>query len=423
MPGATSGATVKTPASCVKGSTPAPLPVGGSLGAGQLIGAWGATVGGSATAPTNGSVRDMAMMSIGGTAIRIRLINTDATNPLVVCSAYAGLQLKNPGPALVPGSSRQITFNGGQPGITLPPNTPFAYSDSVAFNVNPQQIVGVSLYLPASTAASSSNATWNSSYSTANGAGDDTRDESGATFTTDMSGPLFDATFGTGQQEDLEGGSTYALAAIDVMTTAANGAVVGLGSSTFQGDESEQDEYDDVMSLMGTDMNARVPAGTRKGIVNMGLAGDSLYIALAGRFARDVFTQTGVTGVILYDINDMDPQNGMRTLAQVEGSYELAVSESHAHGIRVFCATWGPESLSDISQIESDERSQLNQWILTSGVCDDTVDWATVLADPSEPLTYNPAYFSDSIHPNAAGHAAIASAVAYTRWFEVGAYP
>ena len=412
----------KTPANCLSGATPAPIPAGGGLGGGKLIAAWGATVGGSATAPTNGSVRDMAQVSLNGTAIRIRLINPDTSNPLVVCAAYIGLQQSNPGAALVTGSSRQITFNHGQPGITLAPNTPYVYSDTIPFTVKAQQIVGVSLYLSASTAATASNATWNSSYATASGAGDETRDESGASFTTNMSGSTFDATFGTGIQEDLQQGSTYALAAIDVQTTDADGAVVGLGSSTFQGYESEQDEYDHILDLLAGDINQYVPAGQRKGIVNEGLGGDSLYVALAGRFARDVFTQTGVTGVILYDINDMDPQNG-QTLADVENSYRTAVSQSHAHHIRVFCSTWAPESISDLAEIESAERSQINQWILNSGVCDDTVDWATVLADPNVPQTYNPLYFSDSIHPNAAGHAAMANATPVTRWFEAGSYP
>jgi lysophospholipase L1-like esterase len=361
-------------------------------------------------------------VSLGGTALRIRLINPDTANPLVVCSAYVGLQKTNPGAALVTGSSRQITFNHGKPGITLPPNTPYVYSDTIAFTVKPQQIVAVSMYLSATTAATASNATWNSSYATASGAGDETRDESGASFTTNMSGSTFDATFGTGQQEDLQQGSTYALAAIDVQTTEANGAVVGLGSSTFQGYESQQDEYDHVLDLLAGDINADIPAGKRKGIVNEGLGADSLYVALPGRFARDVFTQTGVTGVILYDINDMDPQNG-QTLAQVEANYKLAVQESHAHHIRVFCSTWAPESISDLAETTTAERSQLNQWILNSGTCDDTVDWATVLADPNVPQTYNPLYFSDSIHPNAAGHAAMANATPVKRWFEAGSYP
>lgn len=411
----------RPPANCLSGTKPASLPYGGALGSGKLIAAWGATAGGSATAPTNGTVRDMAEMSLAGTAVRIRLVNPDTANPLVVCAAYIGLQSSNPGAALVSGSSRQITFDHGHPGITLAPNTAYVYSDTIAFTVKPQQIVAVSLYLSSATAASASLATWNSSYATASSAGDETRDETGASFTTNMSGQGFDATMGTGVEEPLRGGSEYALGAIDVMTTEADGAVVAMGSSTFQGFESEQDEYDDVIDLLGADIHTYVPAGKRKGIVNMGLGGDSLYVALAGRFDNEVLTQTGVTGVILYDINDMDPQNG-RTLQEVESSYIDAVNRSHSHHIRVFCSTWAPESVSDLAEVESNERSQINEWILNSGVCDDTVDWASVLADPNAPQVYNPLYFSDSIHPNAAGHAAMANATPIKRWFEAGAY-
>jgi hypothetical protein len=45
-----------------------------------------------------------------------------------------------------------------------------------------------------------------------------------------------------------------------------------------------------------------------------------------------------------------------------------------------------------------------------------------VLADPNVPQTYNPLYFSDSIHANPAGHAAMANATPAKRWFEAGAY-
>jgi lysophospholipase L1-like esterase len=102
--------------------------------------------------------------------------------------------------------------------------------------------------------------------------------------------------------------------------------------------------------------------------------------------------------------------------------YKLAVQQSHAHHVRVFCSTWAPESISDLSEVTTAARTQLNQWILNSGVCDDTVDWAHVLASPNAPKIYNPLYFSDSIHPNPAGHAAMANATPVTRWFEKGAF-
>jgi len=82
---------------------------------------------------------------------------------------------------------------------------------------------------------------------------------------------------------------------------------------------------------------------------------------------------------------------GVQEDLQTRSTYALAAAQqSHAHHIRVFCSTWAPESISDLAEATTAARSQLNQWILDSGVCDDTVDWATVLADPNVPQTYNP---------------------------------
>src|SRR5438270_881982 len=62
------------------------------------------------------------------------------------------------------------------------------------------------------------------------------------------------------------------------------------------------------------------------------------------------------------------------------------------------------------------ERPALTQWLLTSAPCDGVVDWDSVLRSSVYPDTYNPLYYSDSIHPNALGHAAMAAAVPDS-WF------
>src|SRR2546429_110785 len=94
------------------------------------IAAWGAAPTGSATrGPHNATRPDLVRVSVGGTAIRIRVANALSTDtPLVIGKASVALA-KSPGSAdLVPGTSRAITF-GGRPGITLTPKTPYVYSD------------------------------------------------------------------------------------------------------------------------------------------------------------------------------------------------------------------------------------------------------------------------------------------------------
>ncbi len=120
----------------------------------------------------------------------------------------------------------------------------------------------------------------------------------------------------------------------------------------------------------------------------------------------------GVTGVIAYDLNDIAPPTS-HTAVQVEADYRKLVAESHARGIRVFCPTWPPDAS---LATPTDERSKINAWILSSGECDDVVDWSVVLRDPEQPNAFRPEYFSDGMHPNPAGHQAIADATPL-RWF------
>lgn len=328
--------------------------------------------------------------------MRIRLSNpVDKATPLTIGAASIGLELGTVGPQVVAGSSRKLTF-GGKPGVTLPPGADYVYSDPVAFKAAAQQNVVVSLYLAGAREPQDSTATWNTSYATASGAGDHTQDETGAPFTSTTA---------------LAG---YALTAIDVLTDQANGAVVGLGSSTFQGFESTPDGYDRVLDDLSVRVNNELPYGKQKGIVNAGIGGDTLHAGLS-RLQRDVFDQTDVTGVILYDINDLAQG---RTVGQVEADYRTAITESHARGLRVFCPTWAPES-TDLS-VES-ERHEINSWLLKGGACDGTVDWDAVLRNPANPDTYNPTYLSDTIHPNKFGHQAIADAVPLD-WFTLGPY-
>jgi lysophospholipase L1-like esterase len=373
--------------------------------------AWGAPINTQASsgsaAPSNATVRDVARVSLGGSAVRIRVSNAlSTTTPLVIGGATIALQQSAPSAQVVPGTAKRITF-GGKPGITLAPGTQYAYSDPVPFAVHAQQNVAVSLYLPAATEPSAPTAVWNSNYATANGAGDQTQDAGGAPYTTNLSG----ATFTPGVPDGA--GTGYGLTAIDVLTGEADGAVVMLGSSTFQGNNATQDGYDRVTDLLSARVDAEIPSGARKGIVNAGIGGDALYLGL-NRMARDVFSQSGVTGVMIYDINDIGI--GGRTLDQIEADYRTAVNESHARHIRVFCSTWAPESL-DLRGEPSAEREAVNAWLLNSGTCDQVVDWDAVLRDPNVPQAYNPAYFSDSIHANAAGHRQMANAVNVPRWF------
>src|SRR3954468_4448921 len=360
--------------------------------AAQWVAAWGAPINGSATSSlSNATVRDVARVTLGGDRIRIRLSNAFGTTPMHVGAASVALQKTSPEPGLVAGSSRPVTF-GGSRSVTIPPKTDLLYSDPVDLPVAAQQNVAVSLFLPDGTNPGAGAAAWNTSFTTANGAGDKTGEDSGASFTESSTSP-------------------YGVTAIDVLTDEADGAVVGLGSSTFHGNNSTTDGFDRVLDLLSVRIDTEIGVGQRKGIVSAGIGGDPLHAGM-NRLTRDVFSQTAVAGVMVYDVNDL----ASRKATEIEDDYRKLIAQAHARAVRVYCPTWPPAAQSAPSTISGNERRKLNTWILQSGECYDIVDWDAVLRGAVVQDEYDPLYFSDGIHPNPAGHKAMADATPL-RWY------
>ncbi|HXA43246.1 MAG TPA: GDSL-type esterase/lipase family protein [Candidatus Solibacter sp.] len=372
------------------------------------VAAWAAPVvaGTSGSGPTNATVRNLTRLQLGGSQIRIRLSNAaDTSVPLDVGAAFVAVASDGQTPALVSGTSRRVTF-GGHNGTRLAPGTQYVYSDPVDFPVTSQEDIAISLFLPAPTEPTASATNYAPSWQTGNGAGDATTDEGGTPFS-------------SSQQLD-----TYAVTAVDVISAPGDGAVVAFGSSTFEGSQAIPGQHGRVEDLLGA-RGVTLAAGHRRSVISAGIGGDTLHEGLK-RIDRDAFSQSGVVGIILYDINlclsnslqtvscNYDPAQVL-TLAQIQADYNAVVKEAHRRGVTVLCSTWGPDS----STLPNEpERAALNQWILQSHVCDDSVDWDAVLRAPGPAGTYtfNPLYFADSIHPNPLGHMAMAAAVP-NRWF------
>ena len=92
----------------------------------------------------NHTLRMIPRVSIGGSALRVRISNAYGTRPLAIGAACVGL--RSAGPAVVPGSSRRITF-GGEAGATIAVGA-LVVSDPVELAFAPLSDLAVSVHLP-----------------------------------------------------------------------------------------------------------------------------------------------------------------------------------------------------------------------------------------------------------------------------------
>ena len=92
----------------------------------------------------NQTVRMHPRISIGGDTVRVRVSNAYGRGKLTIGAAYVGI--RDQGPAIVPGSARQLSFGGSD--TTTVAAGALVLSDAVQLDVPPLADLAVSLYLP-----------------------------------------------------------------------------------------------------------------------------------------------------------------------------------------------------------------------------------------------------------------------------------
>ncbi len=375
---------------------PMPDPVQDS---GDWLAVWGGTkTGGSAM--NERTVRNIALASVGGHRLRLRLFNEHAENAITIGRAYVGIRDPEAGDAsLIAGSNRQITFNGGQDGVVIPPGTESLYSDPLDFQVSAMDQLAVSFYVVGQdNAPDQHSATWNESWASAAGSGDFAADESAENFPAFIDGNASQVPQGTPLV--CNGCTVYALRDIELQTNEADGAIVLLGSSSLHGYNTSQGRFLKVGDLLSARMNAEIPARWRKSFVHKAIGGDRLDNALASRVDKDVFGTAGVSAVVVWVTNDLSSSSG----AEVIASYQDMISRAHPRGVNVLCPTWVPGAQSSGANLTG-ERDLVNRWIL-AGNCDGEVDWGGRSENPLDPNIWRVEHNSgDNIHGNDLAHA------------------
>ncbi|MGX1806787.1 GDSL-type esterase/lipase family protein [Nocardia sp. NPDC055321] len=358
----------------------------------------------------NQSVRQVIRVSAGGSTLRLRLSNRFGDRPLVVTGGTIARSAG--GAALYPESLQPLTI-GREFTFRIDAGAE-AVTDPVALPVAALEALTVTLYFAEATGPATYHAlTPNTAYL----AWDDHRAD------------------GPGDAFAVTSTSYYYLDAVEVADSHPHRPAVALfGDSFTEGVGSTRDEHNAYPDQLAELLLAQ---DRRRAVLNLGINGncviaDSQWLGEGGltRFQRDVIARPGVgTVVILQGINDiwvgganlaLGPLTGGLSAEEVIEGLRGLIAQARAAGLRVIGATIAPVGRStfdsgDRARFREREgvRRAVNDWIRDSGEYDAVADIATVLADPAATDRLAAVYdIGDHLHPNDAGHAAMAAAVA-----------
>ncbi|WP_265443722.1 SGNH/GDSL hydrolase family protein [Flexivirga meconopsidis] len=372
-----------------------------SGGANKWFGTWGVAVathgvtGTSATGFGDQTLRQVARISVGGSAIRLRFSNLYGDRPLVIGATTVARRAAAGGAAVDPRSVRGVTF-GGQRTVTIPAGED-VQSDPVVFRAEAGSEVVVSSYFPQATGP----VTWHwlglSTNYTATG---DESANGGAAFA-------------------VQDSARYFLSGISVRTP-ARGTVAFFGDSITDGNGTPVDADLRYPDQVAKRLMAR-PGPKQCGVLNQSISGNRLLagglVPEAGdpgvdRFARDIARPGVKSVVVLEGINDILTIPGI-TADQITAGYQSLIKQGHAQGVTVVGGTLTPyEGYEGYTPQGEAIRQQVNSWIRSSGAFDSVVDFDAAVRDPAKPTQLLPAYASpDWIHPNATGYGIMANAV------------
>ncbi|NUS10669.1 MAG: SGNH/GDSL hydrolase family protein [Streptomyces sp.] len=354
---------------------------------------------------TDTTLRQTVHVTLGGRYLRLHVSNAfgGAVLPVTAVSVARPAGGRSGARAIVPGSSRAVTF-GGRPGVTVPVGAQMV-ADPLDFPVAAGETLTVTMYL--ATGQQSTNIT----------------SHPGSRTTSYMlrGDHLDDA--------DLDGAASvnhwYFLSAVEVQAPGADRATVVLGDSLADGrgstDNGDNRWPDRLRARLaqhadtaGTAVLNQAAGGNR--ILNDGLGPNAL-----SRLDRDVFAQPGANSLIVFEgVNDIGTADATPTAQQAVtadliNAYQQIVLRAHEQGIRVYGATitpFGGNQYDDAAGLREASRQAVNTWIRTSGQFDAVLDFDRAARDPQAPRRLRPDLdVGDHLHFNPTGYQALADSV------------
>jgi len=215
------------------------------------VGTWtAAPASAEGAAFSNHTLRMIPRVSLGGSALRVRLSNLCGVRPLTIGGACVGV--RSDGPGVVPGSSRRLTF-GGQPRATIAAGAPVV-SDPVELAIAPLSDLAVSVYLPDDLPATS---------------GITGRYARQTNYVSPPGDFASDDVMPVGRLTD----DWYFVCGVDVLASPETGAVVALGDSLTDANISTHDGHHSWPSQLARRLVARA-RGRPMAVMNQGLGGN-----------------------------------------------------------------------------------------------------------------------------------------------------
>ena len=345
---------------------------------------------------SNATVRMVARVTIPGESVKVRLDNTFGVAPVVFGAASIGPRVR--GPALAAGMVKPLTF-GGKSAVTIAAGATVE-SDPIAFHVDAQQDIAVSLYVAGSNMQPSQhNNALVTSYLTEHGAGDQSASEDGKPFTGKTTAMLW-------------------LKSIDVRPASPAAAIVAFGDSITDGACTTLDAHDRWEDILA--QRLALQETVQRAVINEGIGGNTVTGANlqpaatsppgVERLHRDVLSHAGVSHVVLFmGTNDIRRE---ASADQVIVGIKDIISRVKARGIRIIGATIIPRHVTvpgventGWNEAKTKIRNQVNDWIRKGADFDAVIDFDGVVRHASDPNLLNSAYnCGDGIHPSPIGY-------------------
>jgi lysophospholipase L1-like esterase len=345
------------------------------------------------------TLRQTVVVAASGDRVRLRISNLFGSQPLELAEVRVAKELS---PFVTAPGTDQLVHFEGQPSASIPPASD-ALSDGVELEVSQGDRLIVSIYSKATSAPG----TWHPFSMTTHAVAKGNQAASQSlTSPTNVT-------------------STYWLAGVDVESTASQKVVVTFGDSITDGSSSTVDaqkRYSDrLFARLQADPETRMWSVVNQGLGGNRLLRDNIGPSAVSRFERDVLGTPGVTHVIvLIGINDIGMPGFLGGAEQVtadqiiDGLEELA-EKARARGVKAFVSPIMPfEAAFPPYYTPEGEvtRQAINAWIRENSAFDGVIDFEAAVRDPAAPAKILAAYDSgDHLHPNDAGHQAMADAV------------